>query len=234
MECTEPENIWEVLEQGIELCELFQLGAKSQTFLLAALDNEQAPIRRDAARAVGLFRDASVLLSLRPVLNDPDERIRQETVWTLGVIHDACVITSLLRALHDPSGIVRKEAVTALRKVCPLAHVLIFGQGTVYPNVEEGYTVWNPDLSDLTIPMSALQGIVIDTHTYDFHQVERCVTYLINALGQKHLRKKIEVHIYGDAEKLHPNFQNSLTNLCKRVYVHLGNCYATPKNLFTM
>ena len=78
----------------------------------------------------------------------------------------------------------------------------------------------NPESAELTIPMSSLKRIVIHTDTYNFHLVERFITYAVNYIGQKHLKKKVEVHIYGDPEKLHPNLRNSFENLCKRVDVH--------------
>ncbi len=81
-------------------------------------------------------------------------------------------------------------------------------------------TLKNPDVSELAVPMNRVRHVFIDTETYDFYQVERFLTYAVNYIGQKHLKKHVNVHIYGDPDKLHPNLRNTLTNLCKRVYVH--------------
>ena len=78
----------------------------------------------------------------------------------------------------------------------------------------------NPDVLTLTIAMPVLKRINIHTKTYDFYQVERFITYAVNYVGQKHLKEHVEVHVYGDPDKLHPNLRNSLENLCKCVEVH--------------
>ena len=60
--------------------------------------------------------------------------------------------------------------------------------------------------------------------------IERCVTYVINDLGQKYMRRQIEVFMYGEPENLHPNLQNSLTNLCKRLTVYENYAVVIPIN----
>jgi len=81
-------------------------------------------------------------------------------------------------------------------------------------------SVHNPDVSTLHVPFGHLQQIVIDTETYDFHLVERFLTYAINYIGQDYFKEHVEVHLYGETEKLHINLRNNLTTLCKHVYVH--------------
>lgn len=81
-------------------------------------------------------------------------------------------------------------------------------------------TVHNPDVSAFTIPMSYIRHLVIDTETHNFYQVERFLTYAVNYIGEKNLKKHLEVHIYGDPEKLQPNLRNNLMHLCKRIHVH--------------
>lgn len=81
-------------------------------------------------------------------------------------------------------------------------------------------TLSNPEVSALTIPMSRLKQVIINTETYDFHQVEHFLTYAVNYIGQKHLKKHVEVHIYGDPKKLHLNIYNSFHNVCKRIITH--------------
>lgn len=85
------------------------------------------------------------------------------------------------------------------------------------------HTVYNPDMSTFTLPMPHVKQVSIHTDTYDFHQLERFLTYAVNYMGQKPLKKQVGVHIYGDPEKLHPNLHNSLTNLCNCVYLHREN-----------
>jgi hypothetical protein len=56
--------------------------------------------------------------------------------------------------------------------------------------------------------------------SYDFYLVERFLTYGIDYIGQDHLKKEVDVHIYGDPEKLQQNLRNNFTNLCKSITVH--------------
>ncbi len=77
----------------------------------------------------------------------------------------------------------------------------------------------NPDVSDLHVPFWRLTRIVVVMQEYNFHLVERFVTYVVNALGQKYLKTSVDVEIYGDPAELHPNLRNSLTNLCRNVTV---------------
>lgn len=78
----------------------------------------------------------------------------------------------------------------------------------------------NPDCSVLALPLSHLQQIIVYTESYDFHQLERFLTYAVNYIGQKHLEKEVDVHIYGDPEQLDQNLRNNLTNFCRSVTVH--------------
>jgi hypothetical protein len=80
-------------------------------------------------------------------------------------------------------------------------------------------TLQNPDVSTLTFPFMLLKQIVIETDTYQFYQIEHFLTYAINYIGQDYLKTKVDVHVYGDIENLHPNIRNNLTNLCKCVHV---------------
>jgi hypothetical protein len=161
--------------------------------------------------------------SVKPLLNtlrDKSGFVRREAAIALGNIRDIRVFNPLLGALgKDYEYMVRKEVLAALKKACSLVHVIVFGN-RLESKVSRHHTICNPDISQLTAPMSRLKCIIIDTETYDFYQVERFVTYAINYIGQKYLKKKVEVHIYGNSQSLQPNLWNTLTNLCKCVYVH--------------
>lgn len=130
------------------------------------------------------------------------------------------MLTLLLHALIDTSGSVREEAVAALWKTCPLVQMIIFGPKISEQGGNDRHTVWNPDVSSLTVPMTELKRILLHVETYDFHLVERFVTYAINTFGQKHLRKDIEVHIYGNPDHLHINLWNTIRNLFRHIQIH--------------
>ncbi len=155
-------------------------------------------------------------------------------------------IQPLKRLLRDRDAAVRNSAAATLKKIYASIDFVIFGQGKF--NLKRGKTLHNfdaaepvmpkpdykqslqiypsevlPDASEFTIPLSRLRRIVIQTGTYDFRLVERFITYAVNYLDRKHLKEQIEVHIYGDPEKLHPNLRNTFENLCKCVRVHKGD-----------
>ncbi len=90
--------------------------------------------------------------------------------------------------------------------------------GTGIPQEPNIYTTLsNPDVAELNVPLVQLKQIVIDTATYDFRNVERFLTYAVNYIGQEYLKNNVDVHLYGDQKHLHPNLQNSLTNICHTI-----------------
>lgn len=96
---------------------------------------------------------------------------------------------------------------------------LIFGSTT--STAYRSYTTWhNPDSSELTLPLSHLKQIAVYPETSNFFLLEQFLTYAVNYIGQKYLKKHVRVHIYGDLDKLHQNLYNNFTNLCKDVVVH--------------
>lgn len=105
---------------------------------------------------------------------------------------------------------------------CYSVEHIIFGT-TPHPADNPAMTCHNPDVSNLTLPFFHLKHVVIYTDTYDFHQVERFLTYAVNYIGQDYLKNYMDVEVYGELEKLHSNLYNSLTNLCKRVSVRKEN-----------
>jgi hypothetical protein len=96
---------------------------------------------------------------------------------------------------------------------------IIFG---VFPLIENNpfTTARNIDFSTVTFPFVHVTQILIDTTTYDFHQLEQFLTYAVNYMKPSYLKHHVEVYVYGDPKKLHPNLRNNLTNLCKRVQRH--------------
>jgi hypothetical protein len=105
---------------------------------------------------------------------------------------------------------------TILDHRCHSTERIMFGALHV-PDDGKLSTLRNPDVSDLTVPYICLQHINIDTKTYNFHQVERFLTYAVNYLGQEYLKNHVEVQVYGDSQELHPNIRNILTNVCRHV-----------------
>lgn len=164
---------------------------------LDALNDEHPGVRIEATLALGKMQNPRMIKHLTRALNDANGSVRKRAVLGLGKIGTIRVMEPLFNALDDEHEYVRMEAVAVLENLCPLVHTVLFGH-TVSEEFDQRHTLWNPDVSNLIVPMLELRTVVIHTETYDFHQVERFLTYAVNYIGQKHLKKNVEAHIYGD------------------------------------
>lgn len=190
-----------------------------QEYAIHALSDRSENVRKEAAIFLRKFPDRQSIDPLLNALRDEFGLVRREAARALGNISDIRVIIPLLDALGDDERSVQQGALVGLKKACSLVHVIVFGNSSG-SRFDPHHTICNPDVSHLTVPMRRLNSVIIETESYHFHQVEQFITYAVNFIGQRRLRKHVEVHLYGDLEKLHPNLHNSLTNLCKRVHVY--------------
>jgi len=115
-------------------------------------------------------------------------------------------IESLTKALSRYGHMeVQKGVPRAWEKIYSQITTIYFGGA---PG-DKNRAVWhNPDVSNLIIPIKNLNKVEVDTATYDFHQVERFITYAANYLDKKYLKKCVKVNIHGDPGKLHQNLRN--------------------------
>ena len=194
-----------------------QLGAPAVEPLILALEDFNLDVIERAAKVLGKIGDVRAVEPLIRTLRSNYYPYVRETaakaLWKIGVP----AVEPLIRALGDGDSYVRKNATDTITKIYSQITEIIFGE---IPSNNTRTCVKNLETSQLTIPMSGLTKILIDADTYDFDIVERFITYAINYVGQKHLRKKVEVSIYGNPDKLHPNLLNSFKNLCKKVVMY--------------
>lgn len=139
--------------------------------------------------------------------------------WEALVPFGAPVMPFLLNIANDPDREIRQQVAETLKTTLASVKVVMFGNLRINESRKQ-ITVANPEVDRLTIPMEALDHLVVHTPTYDFHQLERFLTYAINYIGQTHLKTYVTAHIYGDPDKLHPNLRNTLTNLCAGIEFH--------------
>ena len=209
--------------------------------LIRALGDNDDDVRENAAEALGAIGDVRAVKPLIGVLVDRDSGIRKGTAealdklhwspindtekayyltakqdWESAILLGTSAVESLTRLLEDKDSNIKNKVTELLEKVCPQIIEIIFGK---FPSNNSKTCIKNLETSQLTIPMSSLTKVLIDADTYNFDMVERFITYSINYVGQKHLRKKVEVHIYGDPDKLHQNLLNSFRNLCRKVII---------------
>jgi len=96
---------------------LARIGKPSVESLCAALKDDSAIARRNAATALGKIKDASAVEPLIATLKDEDLIVRRNAATALGQIQDARAVESLISALKDKNPIVRRNVATALGQI---------------------------------------------------------------------------------------------------------------------
>ncbi len=86
-------------------------------YLQTAIREGNTIVRVNAAKALGLLRDAESVQALVQAAGDPEQQVRQAVVLALGDIKSSDGIPALIKALRDEDWYVRAEAATALGKV---------------------------------------------------------------------------------------------------------------------
>lgn len=177
--------------------------------------NDRSSVKASAAGALGRIGDARAIEPLIQVLGRKNWFVQRAASRALIRIGTPA-IEPLIRAAQAQTLLARKRIMRTLSEVCAPIDTILFG--TEVSGEMNQRNMWlNPDVSELTIPLSKLEKIVLDSETYDFHLVERFITYAVNHIGQKRLKEYVNVYIFGISDILHPNLYNALNNLCKRV-----------------
>jgi len=100
-----------------------------------------------------------------------------------------------------------------------MIHEVRFGTGDIQ-RTESSQILWNPQCTESTVPMLTLQRLRIDADTAFPLDLERFLTYAINALGQEYLHQTVEVIVSGHGENLPPYIRNNLAHFFKQVLYH--------------
>jgi len=96
---------------------LAKIGNPSVEPLCAALKDNSAIARRNAATALGKIKDASAVEPLIAILKDEDLIVRRNAVTALGQIKDMRAVEPLIAVLKDKNSIVRRNAAIALGQI---------------------------------------------------------------------------------------------------------------------
>jgi len=94
-----------------DITSLSQTGVDKQ---LAALKDEEIPMRVAAVRSLGEQREASAIELLLAALHDPAWEVRAVAVWALGKFGEQAPLEALIRATNDADGSVRAAALRTL------------------------------------------------------------------------------------------------------------------------
>lgn len=185
---------------------LASIGAqRSVEILVRELEHAEQQNRDDAARALGTLTRAAAKYLVQ-FLGTPRKDVRAQLVRILDQLD------------WKPENDTERTIYTVARTHGKIKTVL-FGN---LPFVANHYSeiLLNPEVAELTLPVSMLTTILVHTATYRFYQVEQFFTYAVNYIGQGYLKKAVEVHIYGSQEQLHPNLLNTFRNVCKTIHLH--------------
>jgi hypothetical protein len=184
---------------------------RSAEALAVALEDSEADIREMAA---------STLRSIGWQPQTPEERITlywaQGGEWHLIGAFGAQAIPVMLRHIHEKDVRIRRYLDDMLSQICGQVKTVVFGEADQL-SAEPSSIVYNIDAANLPYPLGKIQQIVIFPESAEFRLMERFLTYAVNRVGEKILKKQVSVRIVGRAERLHPNLLNNFTHLCKSV-----------------
>jgi hypothetical protein len=220
---------------------LKKLGAVAVEHLVEAVKSKDGDVQWRAVQALGEIDDRRSIDALVPILEDDDQDVRlkaAEVLEHLGWIPEteteqiwnhiarqewdellpfsAKAVPAVIIMVNDYDRHVRRHAQEFLHQFLPSVETIVFGTPPSDASPEQN-TLWNVDLSSLSIPLPSLKQIIIAVESYDFRLVERFLTYAVNYVGQEHLKKQVIVSVYGDIQGLNPNLRNALTNLCQQI-----------------
>jgi HEAT repeat protein len=178
--------------------------------LVNVLEDYEADIREMAANALQE-------LGWRP--QTPQQHMAYAIAhknWEALTSFGAQAILPLLNFVNAKDIRIRRYIHQKLSQACLQVKSVAFEEGWQQP-FEEQSTLHNIDVAALSMPFSKLQRLYIHAETYDFHLTERFMTYAVNVLGEKLLKKQVHVYVLGNPEHLNPNLLNMFKNLCKSV-----------------
>ena len=210
----------------------------------ARLGDRNPEVQRTAATALEHMPGQRVTATLVNALGDDDAIVRYEAAevllhrgwspqndgeiircsiaredWESVKAFGAPALPDLIIRSADKDRAIRETAHTLLIELLSAVTIVIFGDIRV-KDAHRRITFTNPDAEALTIPMKHLEHLVVHIQTYDFHRLERFLTYAVNYVGQRHLKQNVAAHLYGNTADLHPNLLNTLKNVCKEIESH--------------
>jgi hypothetical protein len=191
-------------------------GERVTATLVHALEDDDAIVRYEAAEV--LVQRGWAPENTEDTIRATIAREDWESLRTFG----AEALPFLIVRSTDKDRNVRENVVALLTKLLSSVKIVVFGTLQVKAS-RKRVTFKNPDVEALTLPMERLEHLVVHIPTYDFHALERFLTYAINHIGQQYLRQHVVVHLYGEPTDLHTNLRNTLNNLCKEVKEHAEN-----------
>ncbi len=182
----------------------------------------------EAVMVAAKLQEPSAIPPLLGPLREAAWGERDRIVAALTSVGDTRTLFPLLSLLETTPPYAQKPLKKAIQTACHAIHSVTFG--TVPPaRFNPDQTLTDYEFSTSVLPLRKLKRIGISTTDYQFAQVERFLTYVVNTLGQRTLKHHVIVEVYGEPTHLHQNLLNTLTNLCQRVIVYRHEDVETAK-----
>ncbi len=212
-----------------------------RTFIHALESDSHWYVRNIAINVLGNYKHPTIRTTLIKALLDSDNSVRTTAADMLDkrgwfpetdlekayyflakeeftrLLELGASVIAPLTTIRKDNEVFRDLASTMLQQIYASLEIVIFGDGLEKIDLPRT-TLYNPDVSKVTFPMTALKKIAIYPDSYQFHQLECFLTYAVNHIGQQTLKIQVEATIYGTSEKLHANLRNALQNICKHVH----------------
>ncbi len=191
-------------------------------YLLQALQDQDATVRKEAVAGLGKQEDSRSLYPILDALQDQNEQVRAEAASALKTFETPQILPPLLDALHDESKRVSWNAATTLRETVNVVRSVVFKTGGAgFTGIADpAHTLYNPDVSGLTVSMSKLKHILIESDHCNLEYVETFSTYMSTYLDRSHLKRHVALSIHGDPTKFSSTMYE-VWNRCERIEVFI-------------
>jgi len=156
---------------------------------------------------------ATVLLI--ELLEDESTEVRKEAALALGYKRSTRVRKALTRTLGDVDPEVKETAADSLKEWHSFYENVRYIHFGVISLEEEKYdtTLKDPDLSELTLPMTNLCSAYINTNSFDIILLNKFIDYALKYLGETFIMQHVQVYYYGSPKNLEPKLRNLLKDL---------------------
>ncbi|MEE4355619.1 MAG: HEAT repeat domain-containing protein [Desulfococcaceae bacterium] len=192
-----------------------EMKAKIISALSAAMKDQDPKVRQQATLALGKIEDMEDINPLTDALRDEDAAVRNTAVQALQYFDDPLAVPHLLPLLADEHH--HDAVLKVIENLCRAVQTLQFGYDPENQIRDNRRTVYDPDLSRLTIPLPELTEIVIYAQTCNIEQVRSLVRYAGQFYGENPLKNSICLTLYGNLHETDEKLFRELGSLCKNV-----------------
>jgi len=185
---------------GLFLFLLLNIGCDKTGNLIQQLNNDEAVVRANAARALGEAKNPRATQPLIEALSDSNSNVRKEVAKALGSLRDSLAVAPLIRVLNDSDDSVKVAAANSLINIGRPAVIILIQN---LKNESESIRSWAGDILGRIKDERAISGLIAnlgDADDYVQSSAESALVkigkpvrpYLLNALHNRNssIRKR--------------------------------------------